>query len=487
MRNSKKWWFLAVLVLLLAFLFLFREQPDRERILPDGSILRLEQVTYGRQHDFKPGGWRRQLREHLPDWLAKHLGPAYTSMSSWAKGNMNLADTNRPDLYIWFTRRDPNSGANLPVQLFAEQILDEHGCPFTMAMDGGSSFGGATPASLPIETGWCAFQAFPRHEKKFHLRLYDNQYNFLAEFIVPNPAPPPKPRTDWSVQPLPIVKQDGEVAFTLSQIKIKDHGGRAQTNRLDFNTLPEILPAFQVTEHGEPTTEWAAVDKDWSDASGNFASKWQPQFAWLCPKEAAWKLTAKFCGSESSRYASNSCCVVHGLVVPAPGQFVSLGATQLLQGVTLEAVAMAGAGDITYSNNVLTRAIATSNAPGSFSMSTSGQYSRPPGGWFKLYKLQTSAPHVALRLSHMTDNQRLTLRATDNLGRNLYAEQSLGRPTNPVKRADIPYIVGGYNNDQLQFLFFDLPDDAKTLDLTFCIHHARTAEFIFKPPAAESK
>jgi len=47
--------------------------------------------------------------------------------------------------------------------------------------------------------------------------------------------------------------------------------------------------------------------------------------------------------------------------------------------------------------------------------------------------------------------------------------------------------LSGGSYDQLQFLFFDLPDDAKTLDLTFCIHHARTAEFIFKPPAAESK
>jgi hypothetical protein len=73
MRTSKKWWFLAVPVLLLGLLFVFREQQDRERIAPDGTILRLEHVTYGRQDDFKPGGWRQQLLEHLPDWRAGTL------------------------------------------------------------------------------------------------------------------------------------------------------------------------------------------------------------------------------------------------------------------------------------------------------------------------------------------------------------------------------------------------------------------------------
>src|SRR5579859_3792177 len=53
MRTSKKWWVLTVPVLLLAFWFLLREQRDRERILPDGTLLRLEQVTFGRQDDFK--------------------------------------------------------------------------------------------------------------------------------------------------------------------------------------------------------------------------------------------------------------------------------------------------------------------------------------------------------------------------------------------------------------------------------------------------
>ncbi|HEX4644834.1 MAG TPA: hypothetical protein VH598_04435, partial [Verrucomicrobiae bacterium] len=136
MRASKIWWLAAVPILSLVLYFVFHEQQqDRERIAPDGTILRLEQVTFGRQDDFKPGGWRRQLRERLPGWLAKYFGSPYLSMSSWTSGQLN--DTNRPALYIWFTRRDPNSGANLPVQLSAGQILDEHGSVFSVAMEGG--------------------------------------------------------------------------------------------------------------------------------------------------------------------------------------------------------------------------------------------------------------------------------------------------------------------------------------------------------------
>ncbi|MDB6017975.1 MAG: hypothetical protein JWR19_2464 [Pedosphaera sp.] len=70
-------------------------------------------------------------------------------------------------------------------------------------------------------------------------------------------------------------------------------------------------------------------------------------------------------------------------------------------------------------------------------------------------------------------------RARDDQGREFYAypyDWDWNRP------AESHYLYKTFNSEPL-FLFLDLPTDAKTVDLTFCVHGPRIVDFTFKPPA----
>jgi len=197
----------------------------------------------------------------------------------------------------------------------------------------------------------------------------------------------------------------------------------------------------------------------------------------LCPREKAWKLAVRFFGSEKSASASNSVWTLHGLNVPASGEFTNLNAMKEVEGVTLTAASLAGAGKVTYSNNVPVQAspLADTNQNNSYTSSFSGSMNG--------YNLTANVPHIAMMIGKMSDDQRLTVRATDDRGREFYAhEWSWGSYQRHSAKVNELHYLKLYDNSGLTFLTLDLEDDSKTIDLTFCIHKARTAEFIFRPP-----
>jgi hypothetical protein len=53
------------------------------------------------------------------------------------------------------------------------------------------------------------------------------------------------------------------------------------------------------------------------------------------------------------------------------------------------------------------------------------------------------------------------------------------------KLEKVNYLRHGFVGNHWYFPAFDLPADAKTVDLTFCVHTCRTAEFVFQPPGAK--
>jgi len=480
MRTSKiALWLVLFIVTVTALIFFFSHRSNpAEFKLADGSIVRLEKVSYGKNEKFMPrGGWLQRLQDeavaHLPaKWTS---GFAYRSQSTSSWWNNSVVRTNSDALHIWLTRRDPLSGNYLDVKIQSAQLLDEHGCAFIATQCGGDNYGQVTNGYC---VGWFTFEAFPRHERSFRLQLFDN-YNYgsnLCEFTVANPAPPPKDASDWSANPLPITNRDRDVSFVLGSLTVKTN--RDDPKGIRYGSPRQIAPAFEVTEHGVPSHEWEAVDQDLWDGSGNFASELSGDSRFLCPQEKAWKLAVRFFGSEKSSLASNSVWTLHGLKVPAPGEFTNLNATKEVQGVTLTAISLAGAGNVTYSNNVLVQA----SPP--VDLHQNNTFRNSYSGTNSSYYLTANTPHIAMLIPKMSADQRLTVRATDDRGREFYAREWAwgGYHPNSAKVNELHYLKL-YDNSGLTFLILDLADDSKTVDLTFCIHKARTAEFIFKPPS----
>ena len=459
-----------------AVVLLVLEQPKPlEYKLPDGSVLRVEKVSIGKRESFKIGGPMRVAKGRVTDWLAKRWPSRYTASSRTTRSwNNNVpVHTNTDALNIWLTRRDAATGKYLDVGYQTAQLTDEHGCIFMATRAGGYEDGLLGPNNIGgYSVGWFSFEAFPRHEKNLRFLLRNNGTRSDTDLTIPNPIPPPGP-VNWTVEPLPITKQDGDVAFTLTGVKLETYhtGSTAATNRHYI-----ITPSFEVREKGQLTQEWEAMDLELYDGSGNFAWTNNYQSLCLCPWESVWKLRVRFFGSEQSASASNSVWKISGVKVPGEGEFVALDATNEVQGVAMKVIALAGSGKVTYSNGKVTQASAFENGKRANSMST-GYF----GNNNYTIDLASITPHLALEIGVLSENQRLTLRATDDQGRQVYAQDFNARPTGQKEIYYVPHL----NSPEPNILILDLPKDAKTVDLSFCIHNARTEEFIFKPPTPE--
>ncbi|PYK99104.1 MAG: hypothetical protein DME19_09940 [Verrucomicrobia bacterium] len=413
--------------------------------------------------------------DRLPAWLSRHL-PSLGGEASWGGGELPMPGN---ALYAWLTRYDPRSGRYLDTGLYWAETVDKHGCRFIAAQCGGTTrHQGAGVRGY--EVGWFAFQAFPRRQKRFRLRLYDAQQKLLGEFVVPNPALTGE--TKWKTEPLPITKTDGDLSFTLASLALLSDSNGGKTNGDRLQPPPLITPVFENSEHGQPTKEWQAVQMELFDSAGNSPSHWPFKSPFLCPFERAWKLSAKFCGSENGPFATNASWTVGRLGVPQPGSFTALSATQQLQGVTLRLIGMAGAGRVTYSNEVPVHAEVLSGLEDkNYSESCFG--SSGPGGMSQMvYDVRTPIPHIALLVSGLTEDERISIQATDDTGRNFYAKiWEWDLASDGFKASGGRYLrVPIYNSPH--FLGLAVPDDAKELTLIFRVHRVRTVEFVLKPP-----
>lgn len=122
--------------------------------LPDGSTLRLEAVSYGKEH-FRPGAWWHPLARRLPaDWQRKLKVDAGPAMS-----------TSEPSLGVWLSW--DKSGASTH-GWWDFGLVDEQGVEAPASSRSNQE---STRAGQPTLLGY-AFTAFPRRGSSMILRVY---------------------------------------------------------------------------------------------------------------------------------------------------------------------------------------------------------------------------------------------------------------------------------------------------------------------------
>ena len=487
-------------VLALAALALFAPPgPVREKKLPDGTVIRVVKVSFGKRDlNYLPlrllDRVKVELIRDLPAAWSRTLFKNTKPVSLGGSITGGPIHTNLDSLHIWITQRDTNNGLTTDGVLRGV-IIDDEGTEFPSSQSGWN-FGAYAPSlasprgvrNLENLCDWLTFEAFPRQQKKFRLQLFSDDGKHLADFDIENPAPAPR-LAHWNKRPVPMTNQEGDVAFVLSDVRIRPDSDLMR--RLDqlilqspdpnYHAPLAIAPRLVVRESGKVSPEWQPGGMELWDSSGNCISKSDGSDSlYLSPREDAWKLLVKYYGSEHTSLASNTVAKIAGVKVPKPGEFVSLDHDWNLAGVAMHPVALAGPGRVSYSKGTVIGA-----APllkNFFGIIDPFDFTNINGA--SVFTLSSAMPQLSFRMARLADDQRLSVRAVDEQGREYYAESMVyGGPaqwpqTNSVHYLEMQTV---FVPDAAQFTL-NLPADATNVDLYFCIHNAHPEEFIFKPP-----
>ena len=297
----------------------------------------------------------------------------------------------------------------------------------------------------------------PRRAKEFKTRLYRQEPGGtvvrVGELTVRNPLSRRFPT--WTAELLPVTRQTNEVEITLTKLETgltaKETGhGPAGEGPKSFSRA-----TFSVKENGAPTEKWSVCGISVSNAAGEvrpggtYGSRWErgehkvdfEGALWL--EEAAWKLDVDFARTED--FPTDELWFIKGTRVPRHGDLEAMRVVTNLHFAELEFLGVSGAKTVLPADYAAIR------------------------------------PHanVHLRTPHPLNGVRVALvEVRDDQGRKLETKGSTARAS-----------MGGRGNTPREILHgfgVEIPEDAKTLDITLAATRVRRVEFLARPVMFES-
>ena len=330
------WSYLAILLvggviaIALALAHYKKLQAARWITLPDGSRVEVVGATLGNAPFNSEKPWERFARRHLPAAWTGWIPPAVTG-GDWGDLGSNC-------LTVFLLVKSPSATVATTYDWRGITPEDENGLLY---WDGQARSSYSGPPGYTVQE--LIFSSYPRRQKKFLLRFADSKGVEIATWLVPNPASGSFPQ--WQPLPLPQNQTNGSVTLTLDRLEerlIELSGQRPYSG--GSNYYHEIVARTHVT-----TTElgWAGAhmnDISFSDATGNQGQN-------ISRREPAWKARVLLSRDGLGAFGPNEKLVIANLAIPAPGSYLALDQSTNLAGVGLNVRFLAGAGELTLSND----------------------------------------------------------------------------------------------------------------------------------------
>ncbi len=239
---------IAVVLWFLAWMAPEPQLGENERRLPDGSILKIEGVTWGQNHaivyDYSPSEpWRFWDHRKLP--IIDFRNPP-------------------PVLRIWMSHRNGRSGRSLDfdwwgsstvINSLGVEISDSNPQHRQIGRSGIKESAGRRPFRANHRDGdaWVvssSFPAFRTDNGRFPLRVKNTSGEVVATFELTHPSPPPV--KNWQAEELPATKSDGDLTVTLHRLQREFYSHPDGRKLKTWYFSPETT----VTENGLPTNDW---------------------------------------------------------------------------------------------------------------------------------------------------------------------------------------------------------------------------------------
>ncbi len=282
-----------------------------EVVLADGSVLRVEGLTWGTNQVFylEPGSWTR-LKQALPDrWLQ------FTGQPLWPR---HLGGDQLP--HLWLSQWDPAKGGYVSVKSFELNALSATGQKFRSGSYRGFGSDGKAERAAQLE-------ALDWRGDPMRFRL--KQGSVTQEFNLPNPRRGERFPV-WNPLPLPQTNSVGGFDFVLTELRFAGGPDRYWH------------PEWAILRAGQPVTDWFSRQHALLDPTGNRAWSWSrlPESETVCQVEVTAYPAARYPFAEGQLFplgrftlpglgsfavvpltagATNAC--LHWAVFSGPGSF----------------------------------------------------------------------------------------------------------------------------------------------------------------------
>ncbi len=476
----------AVLVVTVSGLFLAAwltrgHLGPNDRRLPDGSILRVEKVTWGNISEFE----FVYTDKGTPWWM-------FWERQRQMLKNHCSGGGGEEALVIWLTRRDGESGRPLSFDEWngkreIGQAVEASGNPISslstlsweFKFDGNGSdlVAGELSDTETEPTGhrqidrWAISQEFPpfrTRDGRFEFQIKNSSGKTLASWELMHPSPPVGPT--WPPDPLPTTKTDGDLSVTLHHMKWQDS---------EYNGF-QYVPEFTVNWKGQRSDQWRlrhrnlvgiVRDEELTDPLGNQWSGTNAGFSRMgghdldgCPglTERAWKLRFQLVRKLDAGFSASETWPLGNFAIPEK-EVVALGKdTRVVNGTEVTFFGIGGAADVKF----LSQLDRWGKVSGFHESHVFGDIPYSIRVHVNGHQISANAdtPKTLFQLKRLSDNQHFDLLARDDFGR------------------DVPVEIVDVDDCGFHVAFLKPEPDATSLTLTAVVQTAHAFEFFVPPP-----
>lgn len=434
-----------------------------DHLMTDGTILRIEKVSFGKTHDFEYSGTGGS------SWWDMLTGTRRSPHPTWS-------GTGRDELVLFMSRRHAVSGQPLDFDWWGENVaIDAHGdrvldssiaqmIEFREHSSNSSSSGHQRPfkANHSQFDHWIVQSHLPPFRingDTVPIEVKNSSGEVVAKFDIKHPAPPTF--TTWTAELLPCTKSDGDLGVTIKNATIQNSGTYEQGNR----TIQQLYlnPTIDLTWKGQPTTDWR---QDWVqavDPTGNSLQGWE---GYSSPREKVLKLNFSVTKHRDAKFDPAEQAAGPTISLPAAEKSVPQTDSVTIGGTTLRVLFAEGSGK-------------TSNPAPTALIGGLGDYSSSYGGnafqkrsQFKIntrsgsgtMEIEGEFPRLLIEKHGLSGLHRLYVHVRDDQGRVVPSEE---------QQTSLP---------ELALFFLNPEPDAKSITLTWTVTAARSFEFYIEQP-----
>jgi hypothetical protein len=344
-RARSRWWLWALGAMLLvaawvASIYFAGRRDDvlAEAKLPDGSILRLEQVTFGQNQKF--------IVQRPSSALANTFRLFRPEISAAAEfGEMF------PQCGVWLTRRDAKTNEPLDLDWLSHcTAIDADGWECTSGFAGRCHWLQTSPTTYAesLFRDQSPFQPLPAakyrevvvgaflplfrpQDGRFPLKVYNTEGQVVATFDAPYPTDPPV-QQNWTpvkfpatqtAADLPPAGTAGDLTVTLERI---DWTRLPSDSSVPDKRLPtwKLSPVVSFNWQGVPSDDWRFISENIMAVEDGLGNMSYLDRCRLTPHVPAWKLGVLILRKTDGRYESHEQWDSGPIELPPAGEFRDL-------------------------------------------------------------------------------------------------------------------------------------------------------------------